>query len=216
MLDHSLTEHIEAELRARIVSGQLAFGARVSDRAVALELNVSRTPVREALLKLKSQGFIVVRPQSGTFVFEPGPDEVRQICDLRGVYEAGALRLAVAHDCARAIATLTGIVARAALALEAGDLAACDHQDTAFHESLVRLSGNAYLVEAYQAIADKVRALRTRLEASAERLARATSQHRRVIDLAAADRLDAACSELIAHMSNVHAQLTAAPERFDR
>src|SRR5215472_2259180 len=85
------------EIRSRIIVGALNLGARVSDKDLASELRISRTPVREALLQLQAEGLIVVRPRSGTFVFDLSPDELREISDLRGLFETGAIRMGVAH-----------------------------------------------------------------------------------------------------------------------
>src|SRR5215468_9846283 len=81
------------EIRNRIIVGALNFGERVSDKDLATELRVSRTPVREAILQLQSEGLIVVRPRSGTFVFDLSAEDLREICDLRGLFEAGAIRM---------------------------------------------------------------------------------------------------------------------------
>ena len=85
---------VAAEIRSRITTGRLALGARISDKQLAAELDVSRTPVREALVQLQSEGLVVMRPQSGTFVVDLTIEDVRQICATRAILEAGALRLA--------------------------------------------------------------------------------------------------------------------------
>jgi DNA-binding GntR family transcriptional regulator len=197
------------EIRGRIVGGALNLGERVSDKDLACELRISRTPVREALLQLQAEGLIVVRPRSGTFVFDPSPDDLRAISDLRGLFEAGAVRMGAAQQPDRMVSALTTRVAEAALALEAGDFARCEALDTAFHETLIELSSNKYLIESYRTISDKVRALRSRLPQTRERIANAIAQHRRIVDLIAVGRTDAAADEIGMHVRNVHALLTA-------
>src|SRR5262249_25333522 len=107
------------EIRNRIIVGALSFGERGSEKHLATELPITRTPAREAILQLQSEGLIVVRPRSGTFVFDLSAEDLRQICDLRGLFEAGAIRMG-AHQHERMISALTARVAEAALALEAG------------------------------------------------------------------------------------------------
>jgi DNA-binding GntR family transcriptional regulator len=63
-------------IRARIRSGELPLGARISDKVIASELGISRTPVREALVQLQTEGLVVIRPQSGTFVTDLTPTDV--------------------------------------------------------------------------------------------------------------------------------------------
>lgn len=197
------------EIRSRIIVGALNLGERVSDKDLASELRISRTPVREALLQLQAEGLIVVRPRSGTFVFDLSPDDLREISDLRGLFETGAIRMGAAHQPERMVSALATRVAEAALALEAGDFARCEALDTAFHETLIELSGNKYLIESYRTISDKVRALRRRLPQTRERVASAIAQHRRIVDLIAVGRTEAAAEEIGMHVRNVHAQLTS-------
>src|SRR5262245_18189269 len=117
---------VAAEIRSRITAGRLPLGARISDKKLAAELNVSRTPVREALVQLQSDGLVLMRPQSGTFVFDLTVQEVRDICATRAILETGAIRLAAAAGSADAMARLGLLVGRAAIALDDGHLELCD------------------------------------------------------------------------------------------
>jgi DNA-binding GntR family transcriptional regulator len=182
---------------------------RISDKKLAAELKVSRTPVREALVQLQSEGLVVMRPQSGTFVFDLTIEEVRDICATRAILEAGAIRLATDARSADPMARLGLLVGRAAIALDDGDLVLCDELDCQFHEGIVAASANAYLIRAYSGISDRLRALRHRLPRGRDRMARAIAQHRHIIDLWAAGRLDQATTEIGSHVLNVARLLTA-------
>jgi DNA-binding GntR family transcriptional regulator len=201
---------VAAEIRSRITTGRLGLGQRISDKTLAIELAVSRTPVREALVQLQSEGLVVMRPQSGTFVFELTIEEVRDICATRAILEAGAIRLAAESDSSDSMARLGLLVGRAAIALDDGDLVLCDELDCQFHEGIVAASGNGYLIRAYSGISDRLRALRHRLPRETERMARAIAQHRHIIDLWAAGRVDQATREISAHVGNVAHLLAAA------
>lgn len=194
-------------IRDQIVTGVFPLGARLSDKELAAEMNVSRTPVREALLQLQSEGLIVVWPRSGTFVFDVSEDDLSQICEMRCLFETGALQMAAAVDPATLVGTLTYPVAEAALALEDKDYGRCEALDTIFHETLIALSGNRYLVDSYRTISTKVRALRSRLPQNHARIAGAIAQHRRIIDLVAVGKADAALLEIASHVRNVKSQL---------
>ena len=194
-------------IREQIVSGAFPLGARLSDKEIAAEMHVSRTPVREALLQLQSEGLIVVRPRSGTFVFGVSESDLSQICEMRSLFETGALRMAAAVNAASLVGALTYPVAEAALALEDKDYVRCEVLDTVFHETLIALSGNKYLVESYRTISTKVRALRSRLPQNHARIANAIAQHRRIIDLVAVGKAEAASAEIASHVRNVRHQL---------
>src|ERR1700687_5887651 len=94
-------------IRDQIVTGAFPLGARVSDKEIAVEMNVSRTPVREALLQLQSEGLIVVRPRSGTFVFGVSENDLSQICDMRSLFEIGALKMAATANPTTLVGALT-------------------------------------------------------------------------------------------------------------
>ena len=81
------------------------------------------------------------------------------------------------------------------MALEGEDFARCELLDTAFHETLIELSGNKYLIDSYRTISDKIRALRSRLPQTHERVAGAITQHRRIVDLIALGKPEAAADE---------------------
>jgi DNA-binding GntR family transcriptional regulator len=200
---------VAAEIRSRITSGRMPLGARISDKKLAAELDVSRTPVREALVQLQSDGLVVMRPQSGTFVFDLTIEEVRDICAARAILEAGAIRLIAEAGTADPMARLGLLVGRAAIALDDGDLVLCDELDCQFHEGIVAASANAYLIRAYSGISDRLRALRHRLPRERDRMARAIAQHRHIIDLWAVGRLDQATAEISSHVLNVARLLTA-------
>jgi DNA-binding GntR family transcriptional regulator len=200
---------VAAEIRSRITTGRLPLGARISDKKLAVELDVSRTPAREALVQLQNEGLVVMRPQSGTFVFDLTTAQVRDICAARAIVEAGAIRLAADAGSADPLARLGLLVGRAAIALDDGDLVLCDELDCQFHEGIVAASGNAYLIRAYSGISDRLRALRHRLPRERDRMARAIAQHRHIIDLWAAGRLDQATAEIGSHVLNVARLLTA-------
>jgi DNA-binding GntR family transcriptional regulator len=200
---------VASEIRSRITTGRLPLGARISDKQLAAELEVSRTPVREALVQLQTEGLVVMRPQSGTFVFDLTIEDVREICATRAILEAGALRLAAEARSSDLMGCLSLLVGRAAIALRDGDLAQCDELDCQFHEGIVAASCNSYLVRAYCGISNKLRALRHRLPREQARMARAIAQHRHIIDLWAAGRIDQATAEISSHVQNVARLLTA-------
>lgn len=85
-----LVEH----LRDLIVRGELAAGQRVNEVQLAVRFEVSRTPLREAMSQLVSEGFVVIRPRRGFFVQELGPEEVEGLYTIRAILDPAALELA--------------------------------------------------------------------------------------------------------------------------
>jgi DNA-binding GntR family transcriptional regulator len=204
----SLKIVIANEIRKCIILGRFKPGEQLSDKVLAQELQTSRTPVREALLQLQSEGLVVVRPQRGTFVTELNREEIRQICELRAIFEAGALPIAAARGVEALVTRLSNVVAKAAFSLEANDFNQCEQLDTEFHESIIELSGNNYLIESYRRISEKVRTLRHRLPQSRDRVMSAIAGHRKILDLVATHRVNDATRELASHVQTVQRLLS--------
>ena len=73
---------------------------------IAQSFGVSRTPVREAMGQLQSQGLVVIRPQVGSFVFTPSAADISALCTFRIIIEPKAAELAYRHDRAGAVAAM--------------------------------------------------------------------------------------------------------------
>ncbi len=197
----SLTAIVIDQIRDLIVTGKLALGEQLSENALAEQLGVSRTPVREAFLRLTGEKLVDVRPQRGTFVFQCDATEVRDICELREVLETGALRAALKIDRDRLVKALRAQVDAAEPVLARG-AAAYQPFDTAFHETLVRASGNRELIEAYARISGRIRALRFRLTTSRAQIEASQGDHREIVDAMESGSHDEAQEALSRHMYN--------------
>jgi DNA-binding GntR family transcriptional regulator len=198
-------------IRSLIADGTLPLGSRISDKALAAELGVSRTPVREALLALVAEGLVTIRPQSGSFVFRPDAGEIAALCAFRALIEAGAVRLA--PEPGTLAATLLGLCDGADAALASGDLAACERADTAFHGAVVAASANPDLIAAHRGIAARVRALRHTLPGTRMRVAAANAAHRAIATALTAGERERAATLLAAHVEGVARLLGATPAR---
>jgi DNA-binding GntR family transcriptional regulator len=176
----SLSEIVLDQIRELIVTGRLALGEQLSEGALAEQLGVSRTPVREAFLRLETENMVEVRPQRGTFVFYYDVEQLRDICELRGVLETGALRIALARNRARLIERLEEAT-RSAEATGLKDPAKYQIFDTAFHEALVDACANSELIEVYTRISGRVRSIRYRLTRSREQIAGSQRDHCEIV-----------------------------------
>jgi DNA-binding GntR family transcriptional regulator len=202
-LSENLSLRAESIIREGIIRGSFAFGERLSDRALAASLGISRTPVREALARLAKEDLVVIRPQSGSFVMTLRAESVRAVCQMRAILECGALRLAAGNDPEHLAAAVSLPLAGGALAVEEGNLPRAAELDSAFHQAIIEAADNILLTRAYRGIADQVEAIRHRLPLDISRMRQAVSQHRRILDLAITGRLAEAESELASHVQIV-------------
>jgi DNA-binding GntR family transcriptional regulator len=88
-------EHAYAYLRELILSGELRGGERLNQDEIASRLQLSRMPVRQAILRLESEGLVVNRPNRGAVVTSLGPKAILELFEMRSVLEGLAVRLAV-------------------------------------------------------------------------------------------------------------------------
>jgi DNA-binding GntR family transcriptional regulator len=144
-----------AALRVRILEGALPPGAMILEGELAAALGVSRTPVRQALIRLADEGLIELRPRHGMRVRPISADEMREIYDVLTALEAAAARLCAEQGVPPAgLDGLDQAVAAMDAALAAGDLRGWAEADAAFHRRLVAASGNRRLAATVSGFSD--------------------------------------------------------------
>jgi DNA-binding GntR family transcriptional regulator len=162
-LPDALVEEAAEAIRSRIVSGEFEPGEALSATALAVKLGVSKTPIREAFLRLKAEGLIEIKPQRGTFVFDMSAEEVRDLCELREVLEVAAARFAIRRRPEALADALDEITAGMHDALRNASLAQYRMLDQVYHRRIFEHAGNAFLQASYETIAFRIQALRNRL-----------------------------------------------------
>lgn len=178
----TLTELAVTRIREAIVDGHYRFGEQLSEASLAAALGISKTPVREALLRLQGEGLVQVHPQRGSFVFELDESGVRDVCRFREIVECAALAEAMHLDTAGLLRLLERNVEQMAGAHEAHELAVLPRLDQAFHETIVGACANPYLQASYALVAHKIRALRSRLPEENERVGHCQANHERIVE----------------------------------
>ncbi len=196
----SLTELVTEHLRAEIVSGALDFGAALSEATIAQRLEVSRTPVREAFQRLEIEGLVRSEPQRGTFVFSTSKAELASLCDVRSVLETGAIHLAIKHDAPGLVKRLSAVIRRMDKEQAAGNVSAYLYLDHEYHQAVIDSAANIYLDQAYQTIAPRMAALRNRLGAHPDLIAKSYREHGEIRDLLANGDIDEALQVLELHI----------------
>jgi len=196
----SLTELVTENLRDRIVAGGFELGEQLSEARIAKDLSVSRTPVREAINRLEMEGLLVVEPQRGSFVFSLEPEELAKLCDARVCLETAALEHAIRRQPDKLHKVLSQSTAAMADARNRQDDAAYLALDTVFHQSLFDCADNRFLNDAYQTIALKMSALRTRLGGHPDHMNKSYREHLELVEAVEKQDLTRALSVLRAHI----------------
>ena len=196
----TLTEQAADAIRSRIVSGDFQPGEALSEITLAAELGVSKTPVREAFLQLKTEGLVDIQPQRGTFVFQMTGEQVRQLTVLRELLEAEALRISMRSDATLLARRLHDVVAQMEDMVATGDSRQYRALDNDFHMHIIVTADNHFIETAYSNIAFRVQALRNRICVEPSQYSRSLKEHQHIAGLISTNDIDAAASGLIDHL----------------
>ncbi|MEV4336437.1 GntR family transcriptional regulator [Streptomyces sp. NPDC049590] len=140
-----LRERVYEALLELITTRALRPGQHLVESELAGHLGVSRQPVREALQRLNTEGWVDLRPAQGAFVHEPTEEEADQLLTVRTLLEAEAARLAAAHADSAGIAVLEELCAEGEQAVAAEDVDRAVALNAAFHGKVMELAGNTVL-----------------------------------------------------------------------
>jgi DNA-binding GntR family transcriptional regulator len=135
------------ELRHRIITKQLKPGQRLPEVNIAVQMGVSRTPVREALRRLASEGLVIIIPNSGARLAAPTVREIEDTFLVREQLECLAIRLAAERIGDRHLRRLEEALVEEARAIEERDLETYLEVNEAFHKAVADASGNRVLAE---------------------------------------------------------------------
>ena len=134
------------DLRYRILNGRLAPGTTLLETELAALLGLSRTPVREAAIRLAEEGLVSIRPRHGVTVVDLTLVDFRDILDVFSALEVRAVALAASRPAGPAAReALVQLVQRMERATAEGDIARWSDLDDDFHSTLVGLCGNPRL-----------------------------------------------------------------------
>lgn len=182
---------------------RLPPGAKVSDIELARELQVSRTPVREALLQLSDEGLVDVRPQAGTFVARISVAAVREAQFVREALEVAALQAAGNRLEAVDLERLDANIAAQREAAAAGDTERFYELDEELHRLLMQASGFpgvARVADRSRAHLNRVRRLSLPVPEVIDGL---LAQHTEIVDRLRQGEVDAAEAVLREHLRTV-------------
>ncbi|MDR7544893.1 MAG: GntR family transcriptional regulator [Armatimonadota bacterium] len=146
-----LTDAAYRTLKAQILSQAFAPGQRLHLDDLAARLGMSRTPVKDALNALATEGLVDIVPRRGTFVASLSAETIAEVFELRRALELLAAELLVARVTDHQIVELRGLLAALDESAE-GDVDEHMRRNMAFHRAFVRMAGNRKLLEVYESL----------------------------------------------------------------
>lgn len=198
-------------LRAAVVSGELAPGTLHSVQTLAGQLGVSRTPVREALIKLAEQGMVRFERNRGVRVLQTSVHDLEEIFALRLLLEVPAIRRAATLVDAAGRRELRRIYRAMEKSAAADDEFALWEHDRHFHRALLEASGNTRLAAFVDGLRDTVLRRGVSTARSSRTLDDIVAEHLRVLERIEAGDPDGAAAAMREHVRHT-AELLVAQE----
>jgi DNA-binding GntR family transcriptional regulator len=203
-------ERVYAYTKELILGGGLPGGSLISETEIAGQSGVSRTPVREAFLRLQSEELLRLHPKRGAVVVPLAPGEAEDVLELREALECSAVRRLHRRDdegLAAAVEELRTVLRDQAEPAERADVAAFVQADQAFHRAIVAASGNGLAERFYASLGDRQRRMNAyALNPRPDRLGPLIGEHQGLVEHIA--RRDSAAFEkaLRTHLNRTHGE----------
>ena len=149
----NLTELAYLQIKRNILEGSLSEGTKLTEDVLAVQLGISKSPVREALNRLESEGLVIIEPRRGAYVRTFSLQEVADLYALREVLEVHAVGLAKLTP--EFLDDLAASIARIKRDLEARNTIAYVEEDIRFHNLIATATGNSELCRVLENISQK-------------------------------------------------------------
>lgn len=199
----SLKEEVLSKIKEFIMKGRFAPGQRIVIDALAKELGVSVTPVREALHHLAAEGLVSIEPRKGFTVKKWEAKEIEDLLYLRMYLEKLAVRLFIEKASERDINDLAAIIERMDRSVEASDLESLTALNSQFHRKILQGSGNQELLKIMESLSAKLHRVRILSLSYPGRMGQSRTEHRTIFEAIKARDIPKAEKAVEEHIKNV-------------
>ncbi|AYF74246.1 GntR family transcriptional regulator [Nocardia yunnanensis] len=201
----SAAERAYRDIKERILSGELPGGELVSENEMARELGTSRTPVREAFLRLETEGWMRLYPKRGALVVPVPSHEAEHVVHARYIVETGAVDALTRIARAGLVPRLRESLDRQRDLADAGELDEFAIVDADFHREYVVAADNPLLTGFYDSLRERQRRMNSvALRRGETDMDRIIAQHNRIANLIEAADAAGFAEALAEHLTEVH------------
>ena len=177
-----LRDIVFEKLQKAVFSGKFKSGDRITEKEIAEELKVSRTPVREALYRLASTGLIKIIPHRGFIISRWSSKEIKDVIELRIALEIFAVKLAIQRILPNEINELKTLIVKMDKAVKKEDMMKASHLNYLFHNKIILASKNKELFEVTEPIKNKIHHFRIISIFTPNRLKESYEEHKKILD----------------------------------
>lgn len=184
----NLSQEAYEKLKLRIIRMEVNVGHIMTESSIADDFGIGLSPVREAIQRLKYEGFVKVIPHKGVLVNSLSPDEIRQIYDMHDALSGTVVRLASEKASKSQINELNNIISEMKRSLTVNDMECWVKADDAFHAKILEMCNNSYIARAMglirgllsrvRIIITQVKGLPSKSTNDHEQVVRMISEHR--------------------------------------
>ena len=214
MSGNGLVEQAYRLIRQRILDNVYPAGYRALEREFAEELGLSRTPVREALLRLQAEGLLELIPRHGARVLPVSAADMREIYQVLEALECMAAEIVTRRKpTAAELRPLSGASRDMTDALKKDDLDAWAQADEHFHRKLLELAGNTVLIQTVQQLWDRAHRARMVTLRLRPRPVHSTKEHNAIVEAIRAGDPEATVRLFRSHRRRASVELLAILEK---
>lgn len=196
-----ISEQLRETIEEQIATGELPPGSMLDEATLVARHGVSRTPVREALIQLATEGLIEMRPRRGAVVASLGPTRLIEMFEVMGELEAMCARLAARRMTDTERSELLAAHLACGAARDAQDPDAYFYGNESFHAAIYAGSHNGFLREQALALQRRLRPYRRLQLRVRNRLGASWQEHQSVVDAIVAGDAEAAALALRSHVT---------------
>ena len=208
-------EDAYARLKKEIRTNRMSSGFQATEPEIALRLGMSRTPVREALIRLESEGLIEIIPRRGVRVLPININDMREIYEILTSLEPDvAAHIAAKNLTEEELRPLEEAATAMESALEEGDLDTWADADDRFHHHILELNGNRRLHEFVLALNDQVHRTRIVTLRLRDKPVKSNREHREILEHIRRGNDEAARGAFRAHRKRAAQELINCLEKF--
>lgn len=179
----SASDKAYEHVKGGILAGDVLPNTFLTEGQLAEQIGISRTPVREALLRLQAEGMVELFPKKGALVSAPTPRETREVFEARALIEEWAASQMWARR-AEAAPALHAKLDQMSAALKDDDVSTFSAADRAFHEVIVEAAGNTVITRQYRHLRDRqIVIVAGNLRGDKPRMTQSLRQHRELLRL---------------------------------
>lgn len=195
-------ERVYTHVKQAVLDRRYEGGMLLTEGELAQAVGVSRTPVREALLRLEVEGLLKLYPKKGALVLPVSAQEITDVVETRLLVEQHAVRKSAEPVHAGLITRLGELLEEQRAHAAAGDLPSFAVSDRCFHAEIVRSTGNEILTRLYDQLRDRqLRMGVAMMHAQPDRMAKSIAEHSEIMETVRSGDADAAADAVRRHVT---------------